>query len=98
MRWQIITATDGIHGDMAEAGVSARRLAEALRAIGIEFPVMMADVPSDGAPMIRLGRIRADTADALALWIASHQEAIQIAPDHDSTDAVATGGGDLQPA
>ena len=74
-RWQIIMATDGIHGDMAAAGVSTRRLAEALRAIGIEFPAMMADLPSDDVPMVRLGRIPADTADALARWITSHHQA-----------------------
>ena len=68
-------ATDGIHGDMAAAGVSTRRLAEALRAIGIEFPAMMPDLPSDGVPMVRLGRIPADTAHALAQWITSHHQA-----------------------
>jgi hypothetical protein len=84
-------ATDGIHGDMIAAGVSTRRLAEALRAIGIEFPAMMADLPSDGVPMVRLGRIPADTADALAQWITSHHQTNSNAPGSDPAGAVAGG-------
>jgi hypothetical protein len=84
-------AIDGIHGDMATAGVCTRRLAEALRAIGIEFPAMMADLPSDGVPMVRLGRIPADTADALARWITSHHQANSNAPDPDPAGTVVGG-------
>lgn len=73
-------ATGGIYGGMAAAGVSARRLAEALREIGIEFPAMMPDLPSEDVPMIRLGRIQASTADALTRWITSHRETIPTVP------------------